>query len=486
MNNNAEAVDAEQIQELIDNNNNEQLLQNGIDSINLLTSTQESEINEFANDEDIATHANILKDYFLQMNESALTHVGTFKRTLVEKYQLDLLAQRNQFEDTIRQQQSDLEELSEELASRTKKDSETIQHLMTVSVRFSTRHVKMNEYHNSRYFATQIFFKWAAYAKQVRGIKHTLKNKLDLKLKLTLAKHFSIFQKQFFRQTLLKQERHHQHNLQAVRQSIDEVYTAEIKVLKAQLSDAHLVIKQELGCRQQMEEELRRMFLKNMTVLNMEALTLFQNPEPTPGANLLSSTTVANNTSHSATNSTGSTNNLPIPPVQPINLNNQINQERDIKIFSTTTTTSNNGSGMSLPGQSPHPAAMTTSGIGTGSSSSSNFYQELKQTRGVQNAATTTPATSAFSHKENVTNGTKSSLAAATGTIRSPTGPSAGSGRGRLQPGRGDNIVRRGGITTVTSTSTTMDSDEFPRTLPLQLRHFTSSTSVVASSSSRK
>lgn len=53
-------------------------------------------------------------------------------------------------------------------------------------------------------------------------------------------------------------------------------YESEISKLREDLAEAYNVAQQETNKRQQMEEDLRRMFLKNMTNLNMEALSLFQ------------------------------------------------------------------------------------------------------------------------------------------------------------------------------------------------------------------
>ncbi len=53
-------------------------------------------------------------------------------------------------------------------------------------------------------------------------------------------------------------------------------YETEIAKLKLELGEAYDTVNQEQLRRQQLEEDLRRMFLKNMTVMNMEALSLFQ------------------------------------------------------------------------------------------------------------------------------------------------------------------------------------------------------------------
>lgn len=53
-------------------------------------------------------------------------------------------------------------------------------------------------------------------------------------------------------------------------------YEAEIARLSEDLKDAYLTVEHEQLQRQQLEEDLRRLFLKNMTAMNMEALNLFE------------------------------------------------------------------------------------------------------------------------------------------------------------------------------------------------------------------
>jgi transposase-like protein len=48
--------------------------------------------------------------------------------------------------------------------------------------------------------------------------------------------------------------------------------------MRNQVAEAHGVARQEQIRRHQLEEDLRRMFLRNMTAMNMEALSLFNFP----------------------------------------------------------------------------------------------------------------------------------------------------------------------------------------------------------------
>ena len=54
-------------------------------------------------------------------------------------------------------------------------------------------------------------------------------------------------------------------------------YETELENMRADLKEAYLTIEAEQLRRRQLEEDLRGMFLKNMTAMNFEALSLFQN-----------------------------------------------------------------------------------------------------------------------------------------------------------------------------------------------------------------
>jgi len=54
-------------------------------------------------------------------------------------------------------------------------------------------------------------------------------------------------------------------------------YESQLLAMKEDLREAYLSIEAEQLRRQQLEEDLRRLFLKNMTAMNFEALSLFQN-----------------------------------------------------------------------------------------------------------------------------------------------------------------------------------------------------------------
>lgn len=60
-------------------------------------------------------------------------------------------------------------------------------------------------------------------------------------------------------------------------------YENELNRLRSNASEAHTTARHEQLRRKQLEEDLRRMLLKNMTAMNFEALSLFQHTTaPTP------------------------------------------------------------------------------------------------------------------------------------------------------------------------------------------------------------
>jgi hypothetical protein len=55
-----------------------------------------------------------------------------------------------------------------------------------------------------------------------------------------------------------------------------ESYEAELIRLRKEAAEAHAAARQELLRRKQLEEDMKRMLLKNITAMNFEALALFQ------------------------------------------------------------------------------------------------------------------------------------------------------------------------------------------------------------------
>lgn len=64
---------------------------------------------------------------------------------------------------------------------------------------------------------------------------------------------------------------------------IVEAYESDLNRFRTEASEAHVACRHEQLRRKQLEEDLRRMLLKNMTAMNFEALSLFQHTTmPTP------------------------------------------------------------------------------------------------------------------------------------------------------------------------------------------------------------
>tara|TARA_B110000305_G_scaffold89912_1_gene101401 strand:- start:892 stop:1221 length:330 start_codon:yes stop_codon:yes gene_type:complete len=67
----------------------------------------------------------------------------------------------------------------------------------------------------------------------------------------------------------------HNAKLETVTREIITRYENELEKLRSGLKDAHVEIARGHVQRQQLEEKMRRTFLKGMTAMNMEALELF-------------------------------------------------------------------------------------------------------------------------------------------------------------------------------------------------------------------
>ena len=120
-----------------------------------------------------------------------------------------------------------------------------------------------------------IIKKWHSYAKEKKGEKKT-----DNIAMLWCKKHKTqkMFQAWVHHTIDSKKERTgemHDAKLETVTREIITRYESELEKLRVNLKEAHQEIARGHVQRNQLEEKMRRTFLKGMTAMNMEALQLF-------------------------------------------------------------------------------------------------------------------------------------------------------------------------------------------------------------------
>ena len=93
--------------------------------------------------------------------------------------------------------------------------------------------------------------------------------------KNALIKSFQIWFKASHESRKDREAAMHSAKLETVTREIITRYESELEKLRKGLKDAHVEIARGHVQRQQLEEKMRRTFLKGMTAMNMEALELF-------------------------------------------------------------------------------------------------------------------------------------------------------------------------------------------------------------------
>jgi hypothetical protein len=255
-------------------------------------------------DPDIQAHGKLLNELLLRTYSSSQTSLIGIKKRLIEEKEIALLeADRNYrshccaLQDEIRELRDSLEDSAANL-SRQQSDFALLSDAAASLVARRT----------AKYSAPASLHRtFCAWAEEVRSQRRA--DKLDLVAKAFARKY--ILAKAFLSMCLSSQKRksgkasaeakfkfdsvtndvsmiahsiaplmtlfnfdllQRTHNPQMVKS-----YESQLQALREDLKEAYITIEAEQLRRQQLEEDLRRLFLKNMTAMNFEALSLFQN-----------------------------------------------------------------------------------------------------------------------------------------------------------------------------------------------------------------
>ena len=97
-----------------------------------------------------------------------------------------------------------------------------------------------------------------------------------MKRKSLISKGFLMISREYVRNKTEKKQAAIDLSYDNLVKDIIKKYEGELAKANQDLQEAHDIIRIEQSRRQQLEEDLRRTFLKNMSNLNMEALNIFQ------------------------------------------------------------------------------------------------------------------------------------------------------------------------------------------------------------------
>lgn len=233
-------------------------------------------------DQDTLNHTEIIQKYMADMISSCQVHFMDVKRRLIEEKEFTLRSRDAFYTEHLTRQQQIIEKLNEDL-SRTENDKAYESRRLNLYLgRTFDLYGRRLLSHVSEYSTLKIFYRWKGYvAERVRLTQMvTMANKFVRRS--ILKKVFSVLSKEYYERVMTKRENESKFRFEGTARVMVERYEAEICRLQTECDEAQAALRQESYRRQQLEEDLRRMFLKNMTVMNMEALSLFQSPNTGP------------------------------------------------------------------------------------------------------------------------------------------------------------------------------------------------------------
>jgi hypothetical protein len=227
-------------------------------------------------DEDVKEQGLFLTDFFSAALKKSQTQLVEIKRRLLAEKKKELQVRDVFYTDQMRKQQSLVNKLSENLAICEKHNERNLARFDIMAERLA----KFCEGKKILFSAKQSVLKVFGVFRENLNISR--RNKMIFKLadskrrKAMLAQTFLMWAREHLR---LKAENSQavldiQHD--TVVKELVKKYEIRLGKLQSELDEAHAVTRKEQMRRQQLEEDLRRTFLKNMTTLNMEALSIFQ------------------------------------------------------------------------------------------------------------------------------------------------------------------------------------------------------------------
>jgi len=171
-------------------------------------------------------------------------------------------------QDNIEELQTNLDSANESLANLLEKELKN-------SENAAIRHVKSIMMRGKGPSVINCLKSWRNYTIEGKAARKIEKIALKWSRKNNLTKSMRMWQHFCIESRREKDDGMHNAKLETVTREIITRYENELEKLRSGLKDAHVEIARGHVQRQQLEEKMRRTFLKGMTAMNMEALELF-------------------------------------------------------------------------------------------------------------------------------------------------------------------------------------------------------------------
>ena len=235
-------------------------------------------------DGDLVEHDDVLQTTFLSMKSAARLHMIQIKQRLIAEKESALQACERHHVRLMELKEVDLVEVERKLAATEIARARMVVRYEAIKSKVPFLLDRSRAYYSSQFSIVRLFFAWRSMIVENRCNSKLERMADTLKKRATLAQTFSALNKENFRNKIAQAKDENKKNIDRVTKEIVESYESELVRLRQEAAEAHVIARHELMRRKQLEEDMRRMILKNMTAMNFEALQLFQNTtQPGPG-----------------------------------------------------------------------------------------------------------------------------------------------------------------------------------------------------------
>ena len=246
------------------------------------TAVTHSEITDSDLKQELVVHGDIVTDYASQLTAALNTHLSDVMSKLTTQKVVELRGRDAFYTKELQKQQIIIEDLEEVVATYEKNILSEEATVVRYREMLECVCVQQRVQYISPFSLIRLLQHWKIFTATGRRMTKLYKMASRHRRKSVLRTTFDEFKKEADR---LHEERKGVEAKNSFDKTVRDLvarYEKQISQLTMDLQESHEALAQEKSRRQQLEEDLRRMFLKNMTVMNMEALSLFQTPVSAP------------------------------------------------------------------------------------------------------------------------------------------------------------------------------------------------------------
>jgi hypothetical protein len=233
-------------------------------------------------DRDIRNHDDIITEHMNKLNLAAQAHFSQVIQRLLKEKNNSMRTRDAFFSQQMQKQQDVIDDLNSVLSRTEERYERETARSDRYCIQLATKHTHMKQLFASEYSLSRVLQCWKQLVLEQRQDVRNIRLAERSRKRHLLTVCFSALSRESTERRLEHRQYDSKSHYEDTMKEMVVKYETEVTSLQVELQEAHALIRQERLRRQQLEEDLRRMFLKNMTTMNMEALSLFQDPQTLP------------------------------------------------------------------------------------------------------------------------------------------------------------------------------------------------------------